>query len=282
MPLLMEFVQGEQRISDGTNVLTGGALLSGDGYAGIFAYGFLGRASLDGAAGPAEFSAGQLTHFEWTAPLIDTGSQQVALIDTSAQLQVQALPTDSSYTLLSGSRHADFGTDGILAWGRWIDGVSIFGTVEPYNSDSGLHYVVGLPTAVMPQTGSATYTMIGATSPTYSDGSSAPGTLSTSGTLSVVDWSTGAIGMNLNVSMPNGRGYVINGSAQIVGSAFAGNFFQGEGMNGTTQSSCLSGCDASVQGFFAGTSAERAGLGYRIGEFLDGKNIVGTAAFTKQ
>jgi hypothetical protein len=281
LPLLMAFVQGEQRTDTGANVLTTGVLTSGEGYAAVLAFGsgsLRATASLGISTGTAIFNgSGQMTQLEPLQQQQQLQQQQLAFISEVAL--VQPLPTGTSLTLEDGSTHADFGTDGILAWGRWIGNVNFFDTVEPYNSDSGLHYVVGMPTAVMPKTGSATYTMIGATSPTYIDGSSAPGTFI--GTLSVTDWSTGVIDMDLNVSMPNGKGYVIDGSGQFSGSAFSGFFVQGAGMNGTTQSSCQSGCDASVQGFAAGTSAERVGLGYRITDYLDNKSIVGAAAFTK-
>jgi outer membrane protein len=54
------------------------------------------------------------------------------------------------------------------------------------------------------------------------------------------------------------------------------------GLNVTgSGSACLSSCIAYVQGFFAGTTAERAGLGYQVSDFQAGKNIIGAAAFTR-
>jgi hypothetical protein len=35
-------------------------------------------------------------------------------------------------------------------------------------------------------------------------------------------------------------------------------------------------------GFFAGTNAERAGLGYHVNDFLANKDVIGAAAFAKQ
>jgi hypothetical protein len=43
----------------------------------------------------------------------------------------------------------------------------------------------------------------------------------------------------------------------------------------------VSGCTASIQGFFAGASAERAGVGYRIQDGTSFNNIIGAAAFQK-
>jgi len=176
--------------------------------------------------------------------------------------------------------HADFGTDGILTWGRWtglvtgsIDtGDGIFPFQEPYTSNQGFHYVVGIPTSIMPTTGTATYTLIGASRPTYvADIGVSPGTFT--GSLSV-DFSALTVGMNLNVAMPN-QNYGITGNAPINGPTFAGDTFQ-------RSLSCSggSGCDAFVAGFFSGSNAERAGLGYHIMPLFD-TDIVGTAAFRR-
>jgi hypothetical protein len=37
-----------------------------------------------------------------------------------------------------------------------------------------------------------------------------------------------------------------------------------------------------VAGFFAGASAERAGLGYKINDLVANTNVIGAAAFKKQ
>jgi hypothetical protein len=275
LPLLLEYVQGEQRTESGENVLSLG-LTSGPGYTATLAFGrgtTRATASFGNSTGTAIFnSSGQMTQFEPTQQ-----QQQLAVTEL---VVAQILPTSTSLTLEEGSRHAEFGTDGILAWGRWIDNVNFFGTLETYSSNTGLHYVVGMPTPSMPQSGQATYALIGATSPTEINGSMTPGTLT--GSMSVSDWSAGVITMNLNVSMPSaGLGYIINGDAVISGSSFSGSFVNGEGINGTNQISCASGCSAGVEGFFAGDAATRAGLSYHIND-NSSIDIVGAAAFAKQ
>jgi len=260
LPELIGFVQGEMRI-----------LLSGDGYASVLGIGGGGRtATLVSDIGTAIFNgSGQLLQFDPGAPI------GAALATADALLT----PTPTSYTLLSGSRHADFGTDGIVAWGRWIDNVSILGTVASFDANQGLHYVIGLPTPSMPATGTATYSLLGATRPTYIDGSTSPGSFS--GNLSV-DFGKLTVAMSLSVGMPDGNGYAIGGNAQIAsGTAFfSGASGAGLTVSGTSGSACSSVCTASVDGFFAGSSAERAGLGYNILDTT--KTIVGTAAFAKQ
>jgi FecR-like protein len=258
-----EYVQGEERTTDGESVITGGVLQSGSGYAAVFAYG---------------------ANFDGILPAIDLDFGS-AVFNGAGQMTEFTTSRGTTYTLdpANGS-NADFGTDGIVAWGRWIGTVTsipgLFGS-ENYSANQGLHYVVGAPTAVMPLSGSATYTLLGATSPTYLDGSSAPGTLS--GSLSVLFGVEGSVGMNLNVAMPDGKGYAITGSAFLPTSTAFFTGQTGQGLSATgSGGACSSGCNARVDGFFAGTSAERVGLGYHIDDFLANKDVVGAAAFKKQ
>jgi hypothetical protein len=182
----------------------------------------------------------------------------------------------TQYSLADGS-HAEFGTDGILAWGRWTGAFDITSTtVQP-----SLHYVVGLPTPTMPTIGTATYSLLGATSPTYADGTASPGVFS--GSLSV-NFGQGTVGMNLNIGI-DGKGYAIGGSADFsrIDSTFSGRTSTGNQpltISGTG-GACGSGCSASVEGFLAGANAERAGLGYLVEDLGTLKDIVGTAAFKK-
>ncbi len=272
-----EYVQGNQTNPDGTTVITAPPALvlkSGSGYTAALAYtaDTCGDLCIDPfpkrLTGVATFNAsGQMTQMDVSGRAVEV------------------------YSLLPGGSHAEFGTDGILAWGRWMGPVSVPETTignENYSPDSGFHYVVGLPTASMPQVGSATYTLIGATSPTGSDGlggTLAPGTFS--GSLSVSDWTVPRITLDLTVDMAAaGLGYRINGVGVISGNIFSGSFTSSSGITPLPQtSSCLTnGCSATVNGFFAGDTAERAGLSYHI---LDAQSsqtidIVGAAAFTRQ
>lgn len=261
-PALPGYVQGEQRTDTGGYVLGVAALPSGSGYAAnVVLSSFVNPRSASLANATATFdSAGQLTSI--SAP--------------------GTLPT--YFTLGAGGTHADFGTDGILAWGRWtgpVTGDSCGGNCivnENYSANQGLHYVVGMPTPTMPQVGTATYTLIGATQPTFLDGTALPGTFS--GSLSV-DFQQFTVGLNLNVGI-NGMGYAIGGSAGISGSTFSssrGNVT----VAGTGGGACgTSGCSANVDGFFAGTDAARAGLAYQVIDSGQGRNIFGAAAFAKQ
>jgi len=242
LPLLPLFVQGDQRV-----------LLTGDGYTAGLAYGVgaLGALTTIGTEGAVFNASGQMTSF--------------------ALLKGYALPI--------GGSHADFGTEGVVAWGRWVGTAVVDGAIQSYSGDQGLHYVVGLQTPTLPLTGSATYALLGATSPTYAQGGAAPGTFS--GSLSVNFGSRASgVGLDLNVGI-DGNVYTISGNALIstLDSTFLGSLLP---ITDTKGNCGASGCNASVNGFFAGTSAERAGLSYQIGVLSIGKDVVGAAAFKKQ
>jgi hypothetical protein len=145
-------------------------------------------------------------------------------------------------------------------------------TVENYGATQGFHYVVGMPTASMPVSGPATYSLLGATQPT--DGS-ATGTFT--GGLSVVFGPSTVIDGNFNVAIA-GRGYAWTARASTASHQFSMASSFGLGSGGTN--ACGSGCTASVFGFFAGTTAERAGISYHINE-SGGPQVIGAAAFTK-
>ncbi len=247
------FVAGEERTEEGLPVIPQPAftpLVTGDNYAALLIYGTGGSIGIDGGEGP--FSA---------------------VFNAAGQLTEIDVFNFTPYSL--EGTHADFGSDGVLAWGRWIGDVTLgcgeCGTVN-YNGNQGLHYVVGVPTPDMPVSGTATYSLLGATQPTYTTGATAPGTFS--GSLAV-NFGTSTVGVNFNVQMPD-RTYTIGGDAFISGPNFFGSLFSGLTLGGC---SCI--CDARVDGFFSGASAARAGAIYHISDIDLGKNVIGAAAFKK-
>jgi hypothetical protein len=246
LPPQQDFAQGNERDSDGDPVLISPIvpLQSGDGFEALFAFGSTGQRAtsiINNESGFATFNAsGQLTFFS-------------------------AL-SESGYSIDSGS-HAEFGTDGILAWGRWVGDVTVDNLVEKYTANQGLHYVVGMPTPRLPTSGGGTYTLAGATSPTYVDGSSSPGAFS--GTLTVNFGSFSAdVTANFTVAMPD-HTYGMTGNTNTSGTTF---------FISPSLSNC-GDCGASIQGFFAGTNAERVGIAYEINDTIRNKDVVGTAAF---
>ena len=260
------FTQGDQRNPDGSTLILA-PLVSGSGYASAVAFGWLGN------------------------PELQSSNSATAVFNPSGQLTSVAYSDGQIFKLDPAGAVLESGNDGIVAWGRWTGNVTGLANIdglltvnETYDANQGLHYVIGLPTPVMPVGGTATYTLLGATSPTFTNLSAAPGTFS--GALTV-DFGQQTVTLGMTVSMPSaGTGYAIGGTTNYTNSAFSssasfsgGSQFGQLSIAGTTGTSCTCFCNASVQGFFAGANAERAGLGYTISDA--GSGIVGAAAFKK-
>ena len=278
------FVQGDQRTETGEPAGVFTPLATGTGYAATVAL-----AGFGGMSGDA-VDSGQ-----------PVGSNATAVFNSAGQMEKLVFDNpnfgnnNTSYVLEAGGSHAEFGTDGILAWGRWIGPVTVTSNacegpcptqLHDYGPNQGLHYVVGMPTPVMP-TGSAAYALVGATSPTFTNGAGAPGTFSSGGLSVNFDAQTITIGMQ--VSMPSdNKAWAINGTTSYTGNAFS-TFASFSGSSqfgplsivGTAGASCACFCSADIQGFFAGANAARVGLGYAISDGNAPSSVVGAAAFKK-
>jgi hypothetical protein len=245
--------------------LTGVGLQSGPGYTALFAYSNP-TATLGGSFDSiATFdAAGQLTSITPPGP-------------------PAAFTLPSTFQLLDGSQ-ADSGTDGVVAWGRWIGTVRIAcdpafpcASTVTYGANQGLHYVVGIPTAVLPTNSTASWTgstLLGATSPTYVDGHTGPGTFS--GSLNVTFGATANVAMTFQVAMPD-RTYNFSGSTTTSAATFS---LSGSASSPTSCSAA--GCNVNVAGTFFGPSADRAGTTYLVKDVGANQSIVGAAAFAKQ
>jgi hypothetical protein len=257
-----DFVQGEQVNPNGTADIfpPTAVLVSGSGFAAALA-----------------FAGGAAPGFQQ----LQSGSGATAVFDSAGQLTELTL---NSQTYKTTGSQFEVGTDGILAWGRWIGTMtttlngcpSVANCSATFNQDQGLHYVIGTPTPAMPTTGTATYSLMGATNPTYADGRTTPGRFS--GTLGI-DFAGNRVNGSFNVAMPNGNSYSWSMATNPSGAMFAQSGLPVSGSGGAC-SPC--GCTAGVTGFFAGASAERAGMAYHINEFSPATgNIFGAAAFKK-
>ena len=265
-PLAAEFRQGDERTPSGDPAGVDvpvpsstspppppAVLVSASGYAARFAYGL-----------PNGFSA------------VDSPPATTATFDGSGQLtQADLGPGVVVYSL--GGTHADFGTDGILAWGRWTGPVTRGAVAENYSANQGLHYVVGTPTVTLPASGTASYALAGATLPTYVNGSQAPGTFT--GSLNVTFGATSTVNtVNWQVAMPDRTFAIANTAIPTTTSQF--------GAVGIATQGCLAaGCTTAISGFFAGSGAERIGAAYQINEGAAapaGNNVIGAAAFRRQ
>jgi hypothetical protein len=183
--------------------------------------------------------------------------------------------------------HQEFGTaGGVVAWGRWIgpivglDPATI--TLNP-GPNQGYHYVVGLPATGMPTTGSASFTFLGATKPTGTDGSFAPGTFS--GTMSVnfgPSPTAGAVNLTATLAF---SGFAYNFTSSSVSFTPGNTAFTGT-MSGAASGAvpaaytCSGACTATVNGAFFGAGAAYAGYAYRMPTGPT-QSITGAAVFKK-
>jgi hypothetical protein len=183
----------------------------------------------------------------------------------------------------SGStRIVEVGVSGPVGWGRWTmgsatAGQSLGGSVPvSLSGSSSHHYAIGLPTPVMP-TNPATYSLLGATSPTLASGTGAPGTMNSANL--VADFARGNVVLNMDMTV-NGDNYVTTTPPMLLGSP--PNKFTFSGSGTTNSTNCLSaGCTTNVKGFFAGTDASHAGIAYETDIPAANDQINGAAVFTK-
>ena len=178
------------------------------------------------------------------------------------------------------------GADSIIGWGRWTGGVTIGpGFPHPQDFTTGnqsFHYVVGIPTPsadlMALQAGGimATYSLLGATTPSFSDGVGAGlGTGSVTGSLSA-NFGTSQVTTNLMLAFPT-QTFTITANNQTIN---ANATFGGLASTVNATFCSTSPCLTSISGFFAGPNAARAGLGYQTA-LPSGLLINGAAAFTK-
>jgi hypothetical protein len=151
----------------------------------------------------------------------------------------------------------------VMGWGRWIGAANI-PTSEIFGPNEGYHYVVGLPTATMPTNvvGTVAFTLIGATNPTGSDGTIAPGMLG-SGSMSVL-FGQGAVAVTLNPSFAT-WGYTTTMNGGFSGGPFMTGSGTGFETGGVAPSAyACSSCTTSFEGAFFGAGASHAGIAYQF------------------
>lgn len=176
-------------------------------------------------------------------------------------------------TIGSGGTVSVTGNDGIIAWGRWLNGTTTgmgpFGG-QDLASTGPLHYAAGLPVPSMPTSGMATYNMIGATPPSCALGGTSPAVLSSS---LVVDFGSpmatfhGSFSVDGNTVSTPGGGV----AAPITGAKF----FQSGSLVGGPYGTQL----IFLNGVFAGDAAARAGVAY--GLILDANSVNGAIVYSR-
>jgi hypothetical protein len=247
-----DFSVADERDNSGNLTILPVVLLSGPGYELAYAY----------TAGPQIYGAGGATGVTTTF----TGTSQLV------QYSVPSIQTASVSGALGAASVSFSATDGIIGWGRWSGGPTTGTTPHPMTGS--FDYVVGIPTAAMPTSGTATYSLMGYTSPTATDLSTG---YSVNGSLSA-NFAASTVGVNMTVANSTANTFNISGSMPIAGATFASSL---QLPVLTSGSGCASACSTSINGFFAGTNASRAGLSYSISSIFPANNIQGVATFAK-
>ena len=234
-------------------------LVSGSGYHVSYAY------------------SGQLASGGPTAGVNSSGTLANATFDAAGMMTQFSATNSASF---SGT-HQEFGTvGGVIAWGRWIGPMTITDNSPGPGSVSlagnqNYHYVVGIPATGMPTTGSATFTFMGATMPTGSDGVPTNGTFS--GTMNVTFGPSASAALTAAIGF-TGFTYSLSGTATFSpGSAPFSGVLSGTGAGTPPSGYTCSSCTAAVNGAFFGAGAAYAGYAYKLttntGQFVSGSAV---------
>jgi hypothetical protein len=174
------------------------------------------------------------------------------------------------------------GGDTFIQWARWASGTTTGVSAATYSATQGAHMLLAIPTASLAvhSPGLVTYSLLGATKPTYADGFGTPGTYS--GTFTVTF--TGGPSANYTstgvIAMSDGT-YTYS----LAGSTTSAGFHNSAHVSGAGRA-CNGVCGAnsafSYSGAIAGPSADHVGLSYKIlptNGAASGTKIAGVAAF---
>ncbi len=249
------------------------------------------QTALEGAPMEAPFGTGlEYRGIGLGGNLIGFGAGTVSL-DTAGKLQViDGWERGDAQAMESG------GLAGMIGWTRWAGGTierSDGRSTQEIGANNGRHLVWYRPLSNLPTSGSATYSLIGATAPSRatvlpSVPSEVPGAL-TSGALAV-NFATMRIGIDLAVSFA-GNAYTLGSSGGTAtpsatlesnGRFSLNSFGLGDQIVMTGNGCTGPNCQGSLDGSLAGDGASHAALTYT---FSPGPNaapqVQGVAAFSR-
>ena len=190
---------------------------------------------------------------------------------------------------LSKATLAEHGQRGAVSWGRYTGQARLRLLLLDLQRDlgsknAGLHYLAGVPTPAlsMPTSGSARYTLSGATSPTFASGRHEPGSFSGQGLVQFGPGTGTRVAIEGELKFGNSQHYRMvsdgarfdaRGQLTEVGntslrmrdaSTFSGNL-RVDSLGSEDAMKCGRGeCQASVTGAFFGERAAQMGFGYTI------------------
>jgi len=178
------------------------------------------------------------------------------------------------------------GTDaGVIEWGRWVDGPTTAGGWAnnlTFSGTQGYHYVIGemTPLASMPTSGSYTYSLLGATSPTFTDGiGGGLGAGKVTAASASVNFGSLMLSGSMNLAFNGGSNtYAISFPSQSI----SNNQYSGSGTMTKTAGSidvCGPHCIVTAKAFFAGAGASHLGYAYQAsttttGMYMDGAAVL--------
>lgn len=145
-----------------------------------------------------------------------------------------------------------------VGWGIWLTGTKTQSGPPPTTQVDRLHYVVGIPTDIIPISGTFSYSLIGSTAPTLTDG-----TIGSLTSASFTAYFAGTPYVVASMVTNFGGGSTTTGGSPMYlsGSSFTDN--------------------SNIKGNFFGTNAARAGLVYNNLDGGTGKYFSGSAVFQK-
>jgi len=200
--------------------------------------------------------------------------------------------------------------DSVIKFGAFTGQLTADGS--PYAGPNTVtHFIYGVPATMLPVSGQYSFSLLGATSPTFTNGIGTSGTFA--GSLSVLFGNFSGtngflVGINATVSMPGDGVYQLstigglsNPSQQMmsigaIGTIAGGNligsggglFYGMPNASGTGRTCSGSGCNSFLYGFLAGAGGTHAGIVYIInpnncsGGSCGIPAIQGVAAFVRQ
>ncbi len=231
--------------------------------------------------------------------------------------------TYSTTSTIANANVTELGGDSFIRFARLTGGqvnIQESSGSTGFIANTSFPFVIGVPATQLPTSGQFNYSLMGATSPVYINGSGTPGAFT--GSMSILFAPPGAlisalagaslvtstsngfpaviVGLSGTVTMPGDGVYsfqttggLTNLTAQLASGATGTIYGFGPSFNGSISfvgpnggRACSSSCIASLSGFLAGPGGVRAGLAYVIGT-LNGSNpfgpnsIIGVAAFKR-
>lgn len=164
--------------------------------------------------------------------------------------------------------------DGILFWGRWVNATFNFDLNDPTHPATAngsatisgyLHYLIGLPTASVPVSGTATYSLVGGTGSTAQSGTVGSGIVS--GSL-IANFGANSVSTS-GIRVSHGGTYSVSGGVARLESGNRASFSTGNALGVAGTASGPTGSHPfRFDGFFAGagapTAPSRAGIGWKI------------------